>query len=152
MVNQRWDSTDSQTLIERFDSKNSTHITAIVAIIFGAFTILTFLQGKGLPPWELSVWYLFIIEIVFFPLAIFYCLIRSFYYSWCAEKVKVHSELFMLETQVSNDAVERLPIILKQVARYRCKMKNSQILGYFILPLWTIWILIVLAVLTLPLN
>ena len=44
MVKSDWDSTDSQTLIEKFDNKNSIHITAFVAIIFGAFTLLSFLQ------------------------------------------------------------------------------------------------------------
>lgn len=142
-----WGETDSQTLIERFDSKNSTQITAFVAIIFGAFTILTFLEGKGLPPTEVSVWFLVIIESVIFPLAVYYCLVRSFFYSWCAEKVKAKTNLHRMEDIVSDEAIEDLPSIIKKMANYRRHMKNSTIM-YYVLPIvWLIWIGIIIAVL-----
>jgi len=151
MVKRRWDSTDSQTLIERFDSKNSTHITAFVAIIFGAFTVLTFLQGKGFPPSETSVWYLFFVEIAIFPLAIFYCLCRSFYYSMCVEKVKEHSELQLMEQEVSSDSLNAIPFIAKKIARFRLEKVNNKIITYIFIPLvYFIWLGIILAVLNLP--
>jgi hypothetical protein len=140
--------TDSQTLIERFDSKNSTHITAFVAIIFGAFTILTFLEGKGFPPTEANVWILFIVESAIFPLAIVYCLVRSFYYSWCAERVKLKSNLHIMENIVSDEAIEKIPnSLIKKMAHYRTHMKNSTII-YYVMPIvWLIWIVIIITVL-----
>lgn len=152
MTKRGWDSTDSQTLIERFDNKNSTHITAFVAIIFGAFTLLTFIQGKGFPPSEPSVVYLTIMEIVVFPLGIFYCLCKSFHYSMCVEKVKAHSELLHMENEVSDESLKALPYIANKLVSARNNTRTRKII-FLIIPLvYMLWFGVVVAVLLLPVT
>jgi predicted permease len=154
MIEKKWNPTDSQTLIERFDNKSSTHITAFIAIIFGAFTLLTFLQGKIRLLHEPSIIYLLIIEFGAFPLAILYCLARSLYYARCVEKVKARSELILMETDASDDTLndKDIPWIVRSIA-WQGKKKRMNLRVYFFIPLvYALWIGIILAVLNLPLQ
>ena len=152
MVKRRWNSTDSQTLIERFDNKSSTHITAFIAIIFGAFTLLTFLQGQFKSILNPSIMYLLVIEFIVFPLAILYCLSRTLYYARCVEKVKDHSELILMEKEASDDTLDDkdIPWIVRRIA-YFGKNKRLSLLLYVFLPIiYVLWFLLIWAVLFLP--
>ena len=149
----RWDSTDSQTLIERFDNRSSTHITAFIAIIFGAFTLLTFLRGQVRSINEPSIIYLLIMEFIVFPLAILYCLSRSLYYARCVEKVKAHSELRLMENEASDDTLddEDIPWIVKKIAWSGTRKRMRLLVFVFVPIVYFLWLLIIWAVLCLPL-
>ena len=96
--------TDGQTLIESFDSKMSNHISAIIAITFGAFTLLTFLNGRMSQFFNPTVLYIFLLDAVVFPVAIIYCFSKSAYYSNCAELLKRETGLRKISDQLGAKA------------------------------------------------
>ena len=139
--------TQRQTLIERFDTKISTHISAIVAITFGAFTVLTFLEGKASQLENLHIWYLLFIEAILFPLGIFYCLCRAFYYSRAAEETKDET-LGNMEDVAGRNALEEMPLVVKKLVDLRLKLHPPQIVWIILLP-YALWILLICVVLIL---
>jgi hypothetical protein len=149
MKDDKWDRTDSQTLVERFDNKNSTHTSAFVAITFGAFSILPFLQGKTFATTELTVWYLIFMEIIAFPLGNFYCACRAVYYSMCVEKVKDHSYLRKMEDIATSKSIKAMPFIIKQIVSFRNKKATSKFFMFASL-VYLVWLVLVVAVLYLP--
>jgi len=149
MDNKKISDTNSQTLIERFDTRISTHIGVIVAIIFGAVTILAFLEGKGFPPTGLNVWYLIGIELAVFPIAIVYCFSRAFHYSMAVEKIKDIAELHKWENYANDQALRAMPFPVKKVISFRQKVHSRELITIVIPLAYILWLLTIIAVLTL---
>jgi hypothetical protein len=147
--NQNNINTRSQTLIERFDSRISTHISALVAIAFGAFILLTFMQGQGFPPSNLLVLHLLFVETIIFPLGVFYCLFRSIHYSRMVEMVKLNANLAQMENEASAKALEEMPWLVKKTIKLRQSLCISQTI-YGVLLAYVIWLGIIFVVLALP--
>lgn len=154
-------SADCQILIGRFDVRIATHIAGIVAIVFGAFTVLPFLEGKSylfsdvLPflkgnyhlflYFNLPFLYVFLLEIIGFPLGIAYCLSRSTFYSRAAEAVKAKSDISLEETEAYNEALETMPWAMKKILKFRLRIHRR--FFYVFLLAYAFWILLILAVL-----
>ena len=114
------DPTDCQTLIARFDVRIATQIAGIVAIVFGAFTVLPFLEGRINLFFNLPYLYIFLVEIIGFPLGILYCASRSTFYSRAAEVIKTRSNINRLETEAYKGALEtKMPYVVKKILRFR---------------------------------
>jgi hypothetical protein len=139
--------TDCQTLIARFDVRIATHIAGIIAIVFGAFTVLPFLEGKINLLFNLPYLYIFLVELIGFPFGILYCASRSTFYSRAAEVVKAQSNINRLETDAYDRALEtEMPYVVKKILKFRYRNKHA--LFYLFLPTaWVLWILLIFAVL-----
>jgi hypothetical protein len=145
------DATDSQTLIESFDSKMSTHISAIIAISFGAFTLLTFLNGKSSQLLDPAVLYIFILDAFVFPLAIIYCFSRSAHYSYCAELVKRKTDLRKISDEVSDKALKDMTYPLNKIVKFRHIIGIRKIVIFVIPLIYICWFGVIFAVMNLPL-
>jgi len=142
--------TDGQTLIESFDSKMSTHISAIIAISFGAFTLLTFLNGKSSQLLDPRVFYIFILDAFVFPSAIIYCFSRSAHYSYCAELVKRKIGLRKISDEVSNEALKNMIKPFNKIVKFRYINFNRKIV-FVIALIYICWFGVIFAVMNLPL-
>lgn len=146
-----WNETDCQTLIERYDSRNSIHVTAIVAIIFGAFSILTVLKGEGNNLQNREVLYLIAVETIIFPLAIGYCLSRAIHYSACIEIIQARrSKLHHMDKIAVEEAKNKIPSLIKRVISCRQKLTENHKILKFVPFAYLLWFILILAVLYLP--
>jgi hypothetical protein len=144
------DSTTIQTLIERFDSRISSHIAAIIAIAFGAFTILTLLQGRIGELFSLYVFFLFILEVFVFPSAVAFCLFRASHYSMSIEIVKTKTDFGKCEKAITEEALSKMPMMVQTVMAIRKKFRTPQIMKLAIPTAYLIWFATILSVLSLP--
>ena len=143
----RLNDTQRQTLVESCNARISTHINAIVAIVFGSFAILTILKGMGFPPENDLVWYLILIEVVGFPIGILYCLSRSWFFSRIAEKVK-DQDLQNMELIAVNEAHREMPRPVRAILTFRKSLHEERNL-VLVMFLWILWIGVTYAVLNL---
>ena len=142
--------TDTQTLIESFDSKMSNHINAIIAITFGAFTLLTFLNGKMSQFLNPTVLYIFLVDAVVFPAAIIYCFSKSAHYSHCAELLKRETGLRKISDQLGAKAVKQIAQPIAIIVKFRQKITVKQIMSRVLPISYICWLGVIFSVMILP--
>ena len=142
--------TDGQTLIESFDSKMSNHISAIIAITFGAFTLLTFLNGKMSQFFNPTVLYIFLLDAVVFPVAIIYCFSKSAHYSHCAELLKHETGLRKISDQLGAKALKQIAQPIAKIVKVRQKITVKKIMSRWLPLIYICWLGVIFAVMNLP--